>query len=309
MINISNPDQAAVRGTLALPASGEQMYLAGSNHVALLVQNGCGDGSQDSQVVLVAATNGLPQVVTNLPVSGSIIESRMVGTALYVASQTYRPVPGDPKGAWEWGSLVSSFDLANPDAPVSRDTLWYSGWGNVVSATDDYLFVVTQDTANWWQSIVRIINITAPDGTMAPQDSLSLSGQVIDKFKINYDGEVLTTISEDWHWDNGTRLVTRLETFDLPAPNSGGPLQITKLGELELGNGERLHATRFDGSVAYVVTFYQIDPLWVVDLSQPANPRYRRLRGRAGLVQLHSAAWLPPGDCGCRVQPRGGLAV
>ena len=46
-----------------------------------------------------------------------------------------------------------------------------------------------------------------------------------------------------------------------------------KLGELEIGMGERLRATRFADKLVYVVTFFQIDPLWVVDLSNPATPR------------------------------------
>ena len=41
--------------------------------------------------------------------------------------------------------MVSSFDLSNPDVPVARDVLWCPGYGNVVSATDTYLFVSTQN--------------------------------------------------------------------------------------------------------------------------------------------------------------------
>jgi len=273
VIDISNPDTATVRGTLALAAAGEQMYLAGANHVALLAQNGCGYSTQDSQVVLVAVTNGLPQVVASLPVPGTIQESRMVGTALYVASEAYRPVSGAPDTTWEWGTTVSSFDLADPDSPAKRSLLWYPGYGNVVAATDTYFFVVTQDPVNWWQSVIGIIDITAPDGTMAAYDSLRVSGQVTDQYKLNYNDEVLTSISEDWHLDGGNTLVTRLETFDLPDPRSAGPQGIVKLGELELGDGQQLHATRFDSNLVYVVTYFQIDPLWVVDLSQPAQPQ------------------------------------
>jgi len=195
----------------------------------------------------------------------------MVGSALYVASQSFRPVAGS--NAWEWGTLVSSFDLANPDAPVKRGTLWYAGYGNVVTANDTFLFVVTQDPSNWWQSLVQVIDITAPDGTMAAFGSIRTAGRVLDKFKLNYADGVFTSISEDWHWDNGTRLVTDLETFWLPHPRSASPAGIIRLGELELGSGEQLHATRFDSNRVYVVTFFRIDPLWVVDLSDPAAPR------------------------------------
>jgi uncharacterized secreted protein with C-terminal beta-propeller domain len=40
-----------------------------------------------------------------------------------------------------------------------------------------------------------------------------------------------------------------------------------------LGAGEKIYAVRFVGPLGYVVTFRQTDPLYVVDLSDPANPR------------------------------------
>ena len=271
VIDVTNPDAATVRGTLELPAAGEQMYLLGANHVVLLARDGC--AYDESQVLIVADHNGAPVVVARLPVSGYIQESRLVGTALYVASQLYRPVANSTSTTWEWGTLVSSFDLADPTAPVTRNTLWYPGYGNVVSATDVCLFVVTQSPTNWWQSIVRVIDITSPDGTMNAYGSVTTAGQVKDKFKLNYAGIIFTTISEDWRATSGARVVTKLETFRVPDPRSMGPLGIVKLGELELGRGESLRATRFDGDRVYVVTFFQIDPLWVVDLSDPAAPR------------------------------------
>lgn len=274
LVDITNPDAAIVRGTLELPAAGEQMYLLGTSHVVLLARDGCSyDTGEESQVLIVADTNGPPTVVARLPVAGFIQESRLVGSVLYLASQTYRPIAGSDNTSWEWGTWVSAFDLSNPNAPASRGTLWYAGYGNVVAATDTYLFVVTQDPTNWWQSFVRVIDITAPDGTMRAYGSVRTAGRVPDKFKLDYTGAVFTSISEDWHWDGGQRLVTKLETFHLPDPRSAGPVGIVKLGELELGRGERLHATRFDSNRVYVVTFFQIDPLWVVDLADPVRPR------------------------------------
>ncbi len=40
-----------------------------------------------------------------------------------------------------------------------------------------------------------------------------------------------------------------------------------------LGRGERIYAVRFVGPVGYVVTFRQTDPLYTVDLRDPADPR------------------------------------
>ena len=163
--------------------------------------------------------------------------------------------------------------MSDPDKPVARNTLWYAGYGNVVSATDTYLFVVTQSPGNWYQSILNLIDITDPAATMAAHGSITNRGQVLDKFKLNYSGAVLAAISEDRSATTGARLVTRLETFHLSDPRAVDPLGIVKLGELELGHGEQLHATRFDGNRVYVVTFFRIDPLWVVDFSNASAPR------------------------------------
>jgi uncharacterized secreted protein with C-terminal beta-propeller domain len=40
-----------------------------------------------------------------------------------------------------------------------------------------------------------------------------------------------------------------------------------------LGKGERIHSVRFIGPTGYVVTFRQVDPLYTVDLSDPARPK------------------------------------
>ena len=50
---------------------------------------------------------------------------------------------------WEWGTQVSAFDLSSPEAPVTRNTLWFPGYAQAVAATDRLLFIATQDSANW----------------------------------------------------------------------------------------------------------------------------------------------------------------
>jgi hypothetical protein len=53
-----------------------------------------------------------------------------------------------------------------------------------------------------------------------------------------------------------------------------GDNSLPQVGRVDgLGKGERIYAVRFFGSVGYVVTFRQVDPLYTLDLSQPAKPR------------------------------------
>ena len=54
----------------------------------------------------------------------------------------------------------------------------------------------------------------------------------------------------------------------------GGRLeQVGQVGGL--GRGERIYAVRFIGDRGYVVTFRQTDPLYTLDLADPAHPRVR----------------------------------
>lgn len=47
-----------------------------------------------------------------------------------------------------------------------------------------------------------------------------------------------------------------------------------KIGETEnLAEGEKMYSTRFLGDKAYLVTYKTIDPLFVIDLSDPTNPK------------------------------------
>jgi uncharacterized secreted protein with C-terminal beta-propeller domain len=51
---------------------------------------------------------------------------------------------------------------------------------------------------------------------------------------------------------------------------------LVKVGQVRgLGLGERIYGVRFLGDLGYVVTFRQTDPLYVVDLHDPARPRVR----------------------------------
>src|SRR5207342_717245 len=103
------------------------------------------------------------------------------------------------------------------------------------------------------------------------------------KFKMNVNQDIFTVISENWK----EVLVTKLENFSLADPTDP-----KSLGALELGRREQLHATRFDGNRVYIVTFFRVDPLFIVDLSDPTNP--------------HIAGELKVPGCSTYIQPLSG---
>ncbi|MFA5788127.1 MAG: beta-propeller domain-containing protein [Actinomycetota bacterium] len=70
-------------------------------------------------------------------------------------------------------------------------------------------------------------------------------------------------------WWNETQAA---ESFVTVLSQTGGAL--ARVGQVGgLGKGERIYAVRFIGNLGYVVTFRQIDPLYVIDVSKPSAPR------------------------------------
>ncbi|MDC0307461.1 beta-propeller domain-containing protein [bacterium] len=281
VIDLKDKGNPVVRGVLPMPAAGEQMYTLGDNHVILLVRDGCNWWGNDaeSQAIIVNVAGNTPVIEASVPVKGYIRESRLVGTALYIASQTYitkkavNPETGDTYTRWEHGTQVSAFDLKTPAKPVARETVFYSGYNNDIYATDKFLFVSTSIPNNYYKTDLRCIDISAPNGTMKEAATIRTAGRVADKFKMRLSGDTLTVISEELNrnsGDNRNRWLTTLETFSLANPHKP-----KVLGELSLAKGERLFATRFDADRVYIVTYERIDPLWIVDLSDPRKPEIK----------------------------------
>ena len=270
IIDVSDPDSPKVIGTLSLPASGEQMYVMEDGRVVLLVHDACNSlgAGVGSRIVIVDATDNPPSILSILTASGAIMESRLVGTALYTVSQFYAPVEETDAqtfriaGHWEYRLTVSSWDLAVPESPIHQGEHPISGSAQAVYATESALFIAVWISAEQ-RSEVEMIDISSPEGLLTPLSRIRIVGSVSHKFNMRLQDDVFTVISQKPVWPTSTWL----ETFDV-----SDPLRPRKLGELEVVRNESLHATRFDGDKAYIVTFLRIDPLWIVDLSNPSHP-------------------------------------
>lgn len=72
---------------------------------------------------------------------------------------------------------------------------------------------------------------------------------------------------------------------------TNGPVMRTVGAVTGLGGGERIYAVRFLGPNGYVVTFRQTDPLYTVDLRDPAHPAVRGAVALTGYsAYLHPAS-------------------
>jgi hypothetical protein len=109
-------------------------------------------------------------------------------------------------------------------------------------------------------------------------------GELLDQFSLSEDKGVLRAATTEGFGSDAQSHVTVLQT-------RAGRLE--KIGQVSgLGRGERIYAVRFIGDRGYVVTFRQVDPLFTLDLADPAHPRVRGELKIAG----YSAYLHPVGD-------------
>jgi uncharacterized secreted protein with C-terminal beta-propeller domain len=110
-----------------------------------------------------------------------------------------------------------------------------------------------------------------PDSTTY-RSSGEVPGYVLNQWSMSEQSGVLrvaTTTDPEW-WDGAQQVAG--QSYVTTMADRGGVLE--KLGAVGgLGQGERIFGVRFIDDTGYVVTFRQTDPLYTIDLSNPAAPK------------------------------------
>ena len=95
------------------------------------------------------------------------------------------------------------------------------------------------------------------DGSLKYENKAKTEGKTINQFSIDeYNGDLRIALQGK----EGSKIVV----FDE---------KLKEIGSTEyLSKGEKMYSTRFLGNKAYMVTYKNTDPLYVIDLSNPSNP-------------------------------------
>ena len=97
----------------------------------------------------------------------------------------------------------------------------------------------------------------------------TIAGSLLNQFSLDEHNGYLRAITTDGSpWTQDGTSETHLVVFQEQAD------RLVAVGEVGgLGKGEQLYSARLMGDVGFAVTFRQIDPFYVLDLSDPTNPR------------------------------------
>jgi uncharacterized secreted protein with C-terminal beta-propeller domain len=192
---------------------------------------------------------------------------------------------------------VLSLDLGR-DQLDPADTVGVTASAQTVYASTRNLYVATQATTDTTYTgrlpdVPRgpVAPVPAPDakpvyeartalhafdvsgsGAAAYRGSGTVDGGLLDQWSLSEQGEHLRVVTTTGNGGCGGCAgdQSHLSVLRLPTGRSGSLTVVGTVGGM--GKGEAVKAVRFIGDRAYVVTFRQVDPFYVVDLSDPTRP-------------------------------------
>ncbi len=264
--------------------------------------------SRTAALVYDVGNPAKPRYERRVMQDGDYLSSRLIGNQLYMVTNRYNfsyvtyqkaseinpyaivplirdsAVSGDPYKMLEprficiFPNLVSfnfavvtGFDISSTRGAVSCEATL--GGGSNIYASQNNLYVMSENYGGY--SGGRMIMPTTTD-TNIMKYSLSggvprvsaigkVPGSILNQFSVDeYDGNfrVATTTGSTWGSSTSKNNVYVLNS------------SLDVIGKIEnLAPGERIYSVRFMDKKGYVVTFRQVDPLFALDLSNPAKPR------------------------------------
>lgn len=279
VVDMSNPDALRSLGTWETDAEPFEMYVEAGQAFVMFndywswsFDEGLDEWSYYSTSRLVALDASDPSDITvrgEFSLPGRIQDSRRVGDVLYLVTM---------EDGWCWGcdgeqkTVVTSLDISNQASPViveqrefpAIDDTW--DWQRSVESTTDRMYIA----ANQWVwegagSVIDVVDISAHDGTLVPGAQVQVTGSISSRWQMSEHEGVLRVVSQlGWEDD------PLIETFTIESSQSFVPLGT---GNLAIPMPESLRSVRFDGDRAFAITAEQTDPLFTIDLSDPANPQ------------------------------------
>ncbi len=228
---------------------------------------------QDGRYVSSRLSKDTLYLVTNKTVSGDIATG---------ADPVYYYLP--VAGAKEKAAILPSEDIIIPPylenlnyavvtalnvSSQAADTKAVLGMADQIMMNQNSLYltatVTSTDSQNRYTRATGITRFSVTSGSLKYLASGKVAGYIDNQFSLDEHGGNLRIATTAYNDDNKT--VNNLYVLN-------GLLQ--PVGSVEnLAEGERIYSVRYVGETAYVVTFRETDPLFVIDLSNPAKPQVK----------------------------------
>jgi hypothetical protein len=267
ILDLKNPLKPEVVARYRLPASGEQMYISESGkYIFLFATRPHQTWPYVTDLRVLKFESEQVTEVSSLSLPGNYQESRLIGDTLHILSEKWENKSTEWQGwKFNYSTFLTSLELDDPENLTKLNEIMIPGRPQVIQATNDHLALVTRDPVDYYNKhVTRIFSLNNPNNIPEEIALVRPGGRILDKFKIRISGNTLTLISQAFRNSNWNQRYSLLENFDMTTGEV--------IGSIDLAERETLYATRFEGNNAYIVTFLQTDPLFIIDLKVPAKP-------------------------------------
>lgn len=251
-----------------------------------------------------------PKFIREVGIEGYLNSARKTGDMLYLVTnmhpylwamdtiegETLRPVILDSKeekeksylefkdisilpGAMEPSyTVITAIDLSTPETG-KLETKGFLGSSNQMYMTKDHLYLTAMKYEmeksprgmemmiwNPGKANTEFFKFKLNGTKIEFYSSAELKGTILNQFSMDeYNGNFRVVMTEGNMWDEKNPSKNHL--FIL---NDG----MQQVGSVEgLAEGERIYSARFMGDKAYLVTFRETDPLFVLDVGDPTKPK------------------------------------
>ena len=212
------------------------------------------------------------KLIGEFEIEGWITDSRQVGDVIYVASTEYiyywYGCDGDGGVSGKDQISIMSINVKDPKNIKMADKVSVEGYGYTLYVSQKSIYVAEADTYYWDEDYtegypVTMFDISDPEGKIVKKAEFRTDGFMSDRWKMHEVGNTFFAVSSSSQWGNGDSFI---ESFDVSDPKN-----IKKLDKLIFMTKQQLYGTKFEGDRMYAVTYFQQDPLHVIDISDPAN--------------------------------------
>lgn len=290
--DISQPDAPFIAGRASVVGNPTEMYIRDNRAYIILSADyqvfydfmpliggttTTGSSSQISRIQVVdISSKTAPKLAGSFDLKGNVTDSRIVGDILYAVSSEqpyYWYYASDGGTDNQRNVYIVSINIADENNIREADRKDFGGSARYIHVTDKAIFIAsgTQYYADS-NSTITYVDIADPNGKIVKRGSINLAGSVNDKFKMDYFEGYFRVCTYQWIPTDSNMSWIGKGISNLFVIDAKNPDQLTQMGSVNLGEGEQLFATRFDGKRAYMVTYLRKDPLWVIDLSDPTKP-------------------------------------
>ncbi|PJA18271.1 MAG: copper amine oxidase, partial [Candidatus Diapherotrites archaeon CG_4_10_14_0_2_um_filter_31_5] len=262
--------------------------------------------------ILDATDKSSPEVKRTVEFEGSYLNSRKIEEQVYFVINSYPdyygiendediiPLYADSKKDGEFEEIakcknigylppvnpqsfitIASISMNEFDSEIQKETVVGSA-ENLYASQENLYLAQTEYNYNYFPVVTEVVD--AVKGMVTDtREFTSIHKFSLNKGKIDYlgvmkaPGTILNQFSMD-EFDSHFRIATTTGHVSRSGGGSSNNIYVfgndLKLkGQLEdLAPGEKIYSARFMGKKGYLVTFKKVDPLFVIDLSNPEKP-------------------------------------